>query len=349
MRRLLLHIFIALLSAFAGTARAQIVDTVCALGGPSNLGVNNPSSGSTYEWNVNGASILSGQGTPTVSIQWPNYQGLYNAQVVEKSADGCVGDTVTAQVYVTLPNSTYITGPEAVCRGQNVQLRAVDQKSNGKFLWSTGDTSDLITFVARKDTLIYRIAFNDHCDNDTVFHYVNVMDAPVIGVSTDAQSDTIGFNTYVNFQYTGNRSESIDWFLNDLWMGSGLSVDIFFTVPGWNEVKVIAETGMCTDTLTHYMWVEDEMKMHIPSAFSPNGDGLNDVWIFEGLGYDRYEVSIFNRWGAMMAHWDQTNPSGWDGTYQGNYVASGAYSYRVKAWSIHNHIKEFTGTITLIR
>lgn len=348
MRRILTPILIALLSAFAGTTQAQIVDTVCASGGPSNLAVN-PTTGSSYQWWVNGGSILSGQGTNGILVDWISTPGLYDATVVETNADGCIGDTIKAQVYITLPNTSYISGPTIACEGQYVELKASDDKNTGKFLWTNGDSADVISFFASKDTTIYRVAFNENCENDTVFHTVRVLPTPQIAVSTDAHSDTISFNTYVNFMHNGEQIGNIEWYLNGLWMGSGTSVDMLFTQPGWNTIQAVGRSGLCSDTLTHHMYVEEELKVHIPTAFSPNGDGLNDVWNFEGFGFDDYEVHIFDRWGNEMAAWDKEHPGEWDGTFRGQKVAPGAYSYSVKVITVHNHIKNYNGVITVIR
>ncbi|KAB2817186.1 T9SS type B sorting domain-containing protein [Phaeocystidibacter marisrubri] len=324
------------------------MDTICALGGPSNLAVP-ATSGATYHWYVSAGTILNGQGTSDITVDWPRQQGLYDTYVVETSSDGCVGDTIKGQVFIAEPNSTFITGPSYACRGQFVELNAIDSKNTGKFIWNSGDSTNTIGFVAKRDTTIFRVALNDECENDTVFHLVRVLDVPVISVDTDAQSDTLSAGSLVNFQYMGNQSETVDWYLNSLWMGSGLSMDMTFSQVGWNELQIIASSGMCSDTLNHRLWVEDEFRVHAPTAFSPNGDGLNDIWKFEGLGYLKYEVTIYDRWGTIIAHWDDENPSGWDGTYQGNTVAPGVYTFRASAYTTYNHKKEFGGPITVIR
>lgn len=350
MRRYLLHIGIVLLSAFAGTTQAQIVDTVCALGGNSHLGVSNPTPGSTYQWTVNGGTIVSGQGTGTVEISWLPSMGLYDSYVVETSASGCVGDTVNAKVYITLPSTTYITGPTIACEGQWIELKAVDTKRNGKFFWSTGDSTETISFYARQDTSVYRVVLNQNCENDTVFHHLKVLPTPLVNVIVDSPSDTVSFNSTINYEYTGSSYQYLEWYLNNSFVGTADLQPIQFTEPGWNRVMAIASAGQCADTLFHNVFVEDDLNIQIPTAFSPNGDGINDVWNFGGLGFDEFEVTIVNRWGTPMAHWDQnTGIEGWDGTYQGRTVDAGAYAYRIKVMTYENHLKEYSGSILVIR
>ena len=94
---------------------------------------------------------------------------------------------------------------------------------------------------------------------------------------------------------------------------------IVYTDEYWNEVGPIQV-------------VISESRLEMPNAFSPNGDGINDIYkpksgwqsIVEFHGY------IFNRWGQKLYEW--TSPDdGWDGTYKGKNVKDGVYFCLVKA------------------
>lgn len=292
---------------------------------------------------------MNGQGTNDVLISWPNTTIMVNAWVIETNADGCIGDTTFAQVYVAEPSTSHIVGPTEACEGQYVELEAFDTRTDGKFLWSNGDTSQVISFVAKNDTTLYRVAFNQDCEHDTIYHHVKVYPTPKIAVATYAPFDTVSFNSTVTYEYNGSRAGLVEWFLNGSTIGTGTRMEVVFSQPGWNTVRIIASSGQCADTLEHRMFVEDNVKVFVPTAFSPNGDGNNDIWNFEGLGYDQYDVEVRDRWGQLIASWDETSLGGWDGTYRGTQVAAGAYSYYIRVMTIHNHIEEYTGPIVLIR
>ena len=74
-----------------------------------------------------------------------------------------------------------------------------------------------------------------------------------------------------------------------------------------------------------------ESKLTFPNAFSPNGDGINDI--FRAKEYQslvEFHAYIFNRWGQKLYEW--TNPDGgWDGKYNGKDVSDGVYFVLVKA------------------
>ena len=93
--------------------------------------------------------------------------------------------------------------------------------------------------------------------------------------------------------------------------------------------------------------------MYIPNAFTPNGDGLNDVFgVIPRLDYvNQYRISIFNRWGQLLFESSDLN-QGWDGTYQGEACPAGAYVYRI----VYNDFgmgtqetKVMEGTVMLVR
>ena len=70
----------------------------------------------------------------------------------------------------------------------------------------------------------------------------------------------------------------------------------------------------------------------MPNAFSPNGDGVNDIYKAKDnhRSIVEFHAYIFNRWGVQLFDWTDIN-GGWDGTYKGSPVADGVYFCLVKA------------------
>ncbi|RMG26560.1 MAG: gliding motility-associated C-terminal domain-containing protein, partial [Bacteroidetes bacterium] len=87
----------------------------------------------------------------------------------------------------------------------------------------------------------------------------------------------------------------------------------------------------------------------IPNAFTPNGDGINDVFSIKGLFVNQYHLSIFNRWGERIFE-SRNVDEGWDGTnQQGLAVPEGVYIYRLLMQGFEGETLERGGSITLIR
>lgn len=94
---------------------------------------------------------------------------------------------------------------------------------------------------------------------------------------------------------------------------------VAYTDEYWNE------TGPITVTIS-------ESRLEMPNAFSPNGDGINDVYKAKKgwQSITEFHAYIFNRWGQKLYEWSDPD-GGWDGTYKGKEVKQGVYFCLVKA------------------
>lgn len=115
-----------------------------------------------------------------------------------------------------------------------------------------------------------------------------------------------------------------------------------FTTAGTHMIVCYATFTLGTDTIafTKTYWDEtgpfivsiSESKLEMPNAFSPNGDGINDIYKAKE-GYQsliEFHAYIFNRWGQKLYEWDDPS-GGWDGKYNGSDVKQGVYFCLVKA------------------
>jgi gliding motility-associated-like protein len=116
----------------------------------------------------------------------------------------------------------------------------------------------------------------------------------------------------------------------------------------------ILNADSCVATDTVLITVVREPSEFIPTAFSPNGDGLNDRFEFDILGAESADVSIYNRWGGLV----YSNPNqpngisgniGWDGTFKGKPLESETFVYTIVVKYFNRVEKRFTGTVTLLR
>lgn len=87
----------------------------------------------------------------------------------------------------------------------------------------------------------------------------------------------------------------------------------------------------------------------IPTAFSPNNDGLNDVFKLSNITNEQLvEFRVFNRWGTILYTSKDIN-SGWDGTYKGHELPIGVYGYAIIIRYGDGAEEIYKGTVTLIR
>ncbi len=86
----------------------------------------------------------------------------------------------------------------------------------------------------------------------------------------------------------------------------------------------------------------------LPTAFSPNGDGMNDVYYPRGGPFKTIDFRVYNSWGVEI-YSTQTVGEGWDGTYKGVDQQVGTYVWTVRAMTVKGEEFIKTGDVTLIR
>lgn len=100
------------------------------------------------------------------------------------------------------------------------------------------------------------------------------------------------------------------------------------------------------DSVTVYVRGE----LYVPNAFTPDGDGLNDIFKAEGLDIVKFNMKVFNRWGELIFESDDIN-QGWNGS-SGNdsyYSAPGIYQYIIVAQEHKGEVFEYRGHVHLLR
>lgn len=115
------------------------------------------------------------------------------------------------------------------------------------------------------------------------------------------------------------------------------------------KVTVMARSTMgCLDTASVTVVVIPLDDVYVPSAFTPNGDGKNDVFRVYSSHVAEMEFQIFNRWGQMVFE-TKDKGKGWDGTFSGKSEPVDTYVYVVIAKKYDGTVVKKKGTVTLIR
>lgn len=116
-------------------------------------------------------------------------------------------------------------------------------------------------------------------------------------------------------------------------------------------VLVSTNDSECKDSVIKYVKVIDNFQLFFPNTFTPNNDGVNDVFIGKGTGVksENYSMEIFNRAGLVVFSTTDIN-QGWDGKVEGQVARDAVYVYKVKAVGMNGEgRKEFTGHVTLLK
>ena len=111
----------------------------------------------------------------------------------------------------------------------------------------------------------------------------------------------------------------------------------------------VADVAGCTGKDKIFIQAYDGPTYYVPNAFSPNGDGLNDIFFVVPVGISRTDwFRVFNRFGQLVF---ETNKwmKGWDGTYQGKKQPVGNYVWMVKGVNKYNRVVEVKGTVMIVQ
>jgi len=107
----------------------------------------------------------------------------------------------------------------------------------------------------------------------------------------------------------------------------------------------------CVDSVCKVFTITTDLFVHVPNAFTPDGDGTNDLFIpiITGHSFEDYEFMVFNRWGELI--FETNNPTmGWNGTYKGVMSQTGVYVWKLKVKPNEGTTnKEFVGHVSLLR
>jgi gliding motility-associated-like protein len=185
---------------------------------------------------------------------------------------------------------------------------------------------------------------------------VSLIQPPLLNI--DAGPDQVvelGFGTSIN-----STLQPPGWTVNYHWRPDSLvnnpfGPNVFVTPPGTTEFTIsIVDPNGCTDMDTVIIFTTDNRPIYIPTAITPNDDGINDRFTAYGNpAARRIEVlRIYNRWGSKVYE-DFNFPVGderfgWDGTFNGEKIDPGVLAYYIEISFIDGVQQSYKGNIHII-
>lgn len=279
----------------------ELEDVEHCIDDPVQLDAGNQ--GSSFQWS---------NGEITQVIDAPT-SGTYSVEITNSL--GCSA-TYDSDVSYTVPPVVDLGADTVLCDGRTLVLDAGDPVNS--FTWNTGATSSTIP-VTGPGT--YSVAVrNGPCE----------------------RSDSI----IVRFNPTPQRMMEEELFICfdeepgyvTLDAGNGGSVHLWNTGESTQEILVDSYGWYFVDISNRYgCTLNDSIRVNefcpstifIPNTFTPNGDGINDVFLPIGRNIAALEIRIFDRWGTLL--FESNDPDiGWDGTYRGEIVKNDMYAWRMR-------------------
>ncbi|RLD22079.1 MAG: hypothetical protein DRI69_02260 [Bacteroidetes bacterium] len=179
---------------------------------------------------------------------------------------------------------------------------------------------------------------------------------PYIVDAGDTLFTDLGFPVQINAIVTPDIVSKIVWTPLAGLEFSGDSLSPLATAPGSTLYTIeVTNPAGCVATDDVLILVNILRPVYIPNVFSPNGDGINELfYISANQAVAEIETfSVFNRWGAIV--WEESNIPfgqngvGWDGRFKGQYAEIGVYAYHARIRFIDGFIADYSGSVTVLR
>lgn len=235
---------------------------------------------------------------------------------------------------------------------------SIDKSIQGSygFLATTTQNAFADPAYLMEDASCYRIGYKDVCDNQSD---LSIEACPVRLTGTLLRDNSINLSWTPYSGWANGVSE----YLVEKYSEDGTLLQ---TVPVGNAttyvdasddlnyqsfvylVKAIpAEAGIGQATSNRVAVMKDPNLFH-PTAFTPNGDNLNDIFTVFGQYVAAFEMKIFNRWGEMLFTTDNIE-TGWDGTFRGNEMPEGTYTFIAHITDRAGRTFKRSGSVLLLR
>lgn len=314
-------------------AAASVNNPVCE---GENILLNTQSENA--EWSGPAGLVASGS---QITIQ--NAQQVHAGKYYVTAMNGSCNRFDSVIVTVSPKPSLALNIEEAmICEGDSMQLIASGADS---YNWSPPSAISAVTestvYVYPSESVRYIvIGKNTSGCSDTVGVNIEVMNKPFANAGPDRN---IIEGSAIQLSGTA-AGDSISYF----WTGDNINLPQSLTPfvnPSFSTsyiLHVVSGVGCSSDTDT--MKVHVFKKLNIPNAFSPNNDGINDVWKIGGIDtYPGAAVTVFNRYGQSVFH--STSFESWNGKFGESKLPTGTYYYMINA---HNNLPVLYGWVVII-
>lgn len=328
------HISLLLMLLVISTGiHAQYINVVCA--GDSGVVYKvKGNEGSTFNWSVEGGRIASDWGD-SIAVDWGGLSGEFEVRVQEISKHGCPAVPVSGRVLVSAPDLD-LGADIDICEGDFIEIEAPGDFYS--LLWHNGNTTQSIITGTEGYKKVTAIDDYGCVMADSVYLTVNPLPVVDLGPDTslcgveqlviDAGGDGVTYNWS-----TGETFRDITVFEGEktIW------------------VEVIDENNCVSyDTIVINACSPEDRFAEMPTAFTPNGDGKNDVWrIPEIEPFPNAVVEIFDRWGNLIYRSEPGYSRPWDGyASDGRMMPMDSYYFVI---DLGDGTEPIVGTVTIIK
>lgn len=337
-------------SSFSDTVTVTSVEPIKALfindqdskicnGTSIELQIKNPSGFNVLKWLKNGQELINEKNPLLIA----NQPGVY--QVMAIDTNGCSSESGSLKIEVVEKIIPTLDSLPDLCGTDHPPILLNGIPSGGVY-GGDGVTNQL--FDPKKagigtHTITYSVRGTITCQDGMATRTLVITPPPVINLGED-KSLYLGGSTTINGDLGGGYT--YQWSpTTALSNPNGGQTE---AAPEKTTTYTLVALGPNSCKVSDSITIQVIYPIYIPDVFTPNGDGINDVWKLTGINsYPEVEITIFNRWGELVFYQKGNKQPAFDGLKNGELLPTGVYAYVIKTNGSNGHI--FRGAVTLIR
>lgn len=269
--------------------------------------------------------------------------GFHPIVLTTTSEQGCISQSTTVHETQPLPQPALSMSDSALCAGEVLLLADASTiaapyaiESYAWYIDGQGIGTGPVIQFQPSDSGAFTVSLIVTSSNgcvDSLFlpDALTVYPRPVAGFEV-APSQLTMLDPEVD---VNDESADAAWWQYDFGDGS-ISSDPepshrYETSGDYLVEQIVSSSHGCLDTAYRTVSIDSEFLIHVPNAFTPNGDGINDVFSpsLDGFNVREYELTIWDRWGELIFTSHDVD-QGWDGTTAGVSVQDGVYIWRLQ-------------------
>lgn len=313
-------------------------DSVCE-GDQISVWISGDSATTSYNWiGTTDLGINSGQNTDSILVEGINANANANASLQLIYLNSCGEDTLSKEIYIASSPIVNLGNDTVLCTGTFITLNA--GLGNYIYEWSTTETTPSIQ---TNQAGTYWVKVSDW--NCSSWDSIIITESESIDISLG--NDTI-ICTGENITIGDLNNSNVSY----LWSSGENSAQLSISDSGLYWLMGTSLSGCGSDVDSMYLSLEDcNNYIYIPNSFSPNGDGINDIFIPKGIGIEDFSMQIYNRWGQLIFSTHSLD-KGWDGKLNGTILMQEVYNYKIFYSLVendYNHHRISIGHVTLLK
>ena len=285
---------------------------------------------------------------------WDNGGGLqasfkispkFNTKYKVTLDDDCssfIEDSVSVAVN-TRPKISFIASPNPQCSGVDITFSnntpGADKFKNS---WLFGDgTSSSVhepihSYLNEGSYRVSLVVTNSFNCSDSLSHptLIDIVPSPIADFTHIPDVATVA-DKYFNFTNQSKNASSYAWTFGDGFSDTTVNAYHEYSDTGYFDVTLVAKNSIgCKSIFTKTVRVKDIYLSHIPNSFTPNNDGLNEMFTPFVKGLTLYEMRIYNRWGEQVFRTEDIT-MGWNGLdTDGKRILAGMYLYTITGLTV---------------